>query len=129
MNTETIRGVEVRDWRGSTFDPSNPRFFSILPDCDADEAYCVRHEREMPSAGVVLHHDGALYRTADDWGVYSCPDCYREVGPMAEPLFERYLLWAFNTYDDPSADVLDGAFRYAGEADAVDAEPGVSTDD
>lgn len=129
MSTEPIRGFEVRDWQGGTFDPSNPRLFSILPDCDSDEAYCVRHEREMPAAGVVLHHDGALYRTAADWAIYSCPDCCREAGPMSETLCRAYTSWAFETYDDPDVQLLDDAFRYVGEAGDAGVEPGVSVDD
>ena len=35
------------EWEGHIFDPSKKRTFSILPDCDKDEAYCVRHGREM----------------------------------------------------------------------------------
>lgn len=124
MSTDKIRGVPVRDWQGGTFDPSNLRFFSILPDCDADEAYCVRHERDMPAPSVVLHHDGALYATADGWDVYSCPDCYREIGPKAQAVFRRHLVWAFTTYDDPAADALEGAFKYVGEAADTDADPG-----
>ena len=129
MSAETIRGIEVRDWEGSTFDPETKRFFSILPDCDADEAYCVRHEREIPPVRIALKYDGAIYTTADDWDIYSCPDCYREAGPKAEPLFKSYLVWAFETFDDTDADVLDGAFRYVGEAGSVDVEPGVNIDE
>lgn len=126
MSAETIRGVDVRDWEGSTFDPTNKRFFSILPDCDADEAYCVRHEHEIPAARIALKYDGAIYTTAEDWEIYTCPDCYREVGPTAEALFESYLSWAFETFDDTDVDVLDDAFRYVGDADDLDAEPEVS---
>ena len=121
--------VEIRDFEGGTFDPRNKRLFSMLPDCDADEAHCVRHERDMPAARIVLKHDGALYAAADGWDVYSCPACYKEMGPLAEPFFKRQLLFAFDKYDDPDAEVLDGAFRYIGEADAVDAEPGVNVHD
>ena len=126
MSAETIRGIEVRDWEGSTFDPQNRRLFSLLPDCDADEAYCVRHDREMPAARVVLKHDGALYATADGWDVYSCPACYKEMGPLAQPLFKQHVAKAFELFDDPDVDALDGAFRYVGEADDLDVEPGVS---
>jgi hypothetical protein len=129
MSSETIRGTEVRDGEASTFDPSNLRFFSILPDCDADESYCVRHDREMPAARIVLKYDGALYTTADGWDIYSCPDCYREMGALAEPQFKQNLVWAFETFDDTDADVLDGAFRYVGEAGSVDVEPGVNIDE
>lgn len=129
MSTETIRGVPARDWQGSTFDPSNLRFFSILPDCDADEAYCVRHERDIPPARIVLRYEGALYATADDWDIYTCPDCYREVGPQAAPIYRQYVTWAFTTFDDPDTDALNDAFKYVGEAGSSDAEPGVSVDD
>lgn len=129
MSSETVRGIEVRDWEGSTFDPETKRFFSILPDCDADEAYCVRHEHEIPPARIILKYDGALYTTADGWDIYSCPDCYREVGPKAEPTFKQYLVWAFETFDDTETDVLDGAFRYVGEAGSADVEPGVNIDE
>jgi hypothetical protein len=121
--------IEVRDFEGSTFDPQNRRLFSMLPDCDADEAYCVRHEREMPAARIVLKFDGALYTPADGWDIYSCPDCRKELGPLAGQLFRQHLMMAFQKYDDPDADMLDGAFRYIGEADTADVEPGVSIDD
>lgn len=129
MSTETIRGVPVRDWQGGTFDPSNLRFFSILPDCDADEAYCVRHEQDIPPARLILHYDGALYATADGWDIYSCPDCYKEVGPAAPKIFKQYTAHAFRTFDDPDIEILDGAFKYVGEAGSSDAEPGVNVDE
>jgi hypothetical protein len=129
MSTETVRGVPVHDWQGSTFDPSNLRFFSILPDCDADEAHCVRHEQDIPPARIVLRYDGALYTTADNWDIYSCPDCYRELGPKAEPIFRQYVGWVFRTFDDPDTDALNDAFTYVGEAGSSDVEPGVSVDE
>lgn len=129
MSADTIRGLPVQDWQGSTFDPTNRRVFSILPDCDADEAHCVRHERDMPAVRTVYHHDGALYTTADGWDIYSCPDCCREVGPQAKRAVQQYIAWAFRTYDDTETEMLDGAFRYIGEADTTDVNPGVSVDE
>ena len=113
---------EPRDWEGSTFDPTNKRLFSILPECDADEAYCVRHEKEIPPARVVLKHEGGLYATADDWDVYSCPECAVEVGPPAKAFVRQAFVWAFDKFDDTDTEVLDGAFKYVGEADDVDDE-------
>lgn len=127
MSTETIHGVEVREWQGSTFDPENLRFFSILPPEDADEAYCVRHDREMQAIDPVVHHDGALYTTADGWHVYSCPLCRRELGPLAPKLYQEHLAFTFATWDDPDQDALGGAFRYVcegGPEDARDLEAG-----
>lgn len=112
--------VEIRDWEGSTFDPTNKRLFSILPDWDADEAYCVRHEKEIPPARVVLKYGGGLYATADDWDVYSCPECAREAAPAARPFIRQAFVWAFDKFDDTDTEVLDGAFKYVGEADDVD---------
>jgi len=115
MSTDTIHGVEAREWQGSTFDPSNLRFFSILPPEDADEGYCVRHERDMQTIDPVVHHNGALYTTADGWHVYSCALCRQEVGPQARRLYQQYLAFAFQAWDDTDEDILDGAFRYVCE--------------
>lgn len=57
------------------FDPRAIRHFSLLPDEDADEAYCVRHDREMQKNPPTVHKDGALYTTAEGFNVYTCPGC------------------------------------------------------
>jgi len=114
-------GVELRDWQGSTFDPENLRFFSILPPEDDSEAYCVRHEREMQAIDPVVHHAGALYTTAKGWHVYSCRACRVELGARAVPLYQRYLAAAFEAWDDTEQDVLGGAFEYVGEGTPEDA--------
>ena len=116
---ETINGLEARENRGSAFDPENKRLFSILPDCDADEAYCVRHDRDMVAVDTVFHSEGALYATADDWGIYSCQHCQREAGEAGEKFFKAHVTWAFDTYNDTDEEALDGAFQYVGEADEV----------
>lgn len=127
-STSSIGGLEVRDWEGSAFDPSNRRLFSILPDCDADEAYCVRHDREMEAITPVIHSDGALFGPAAGWDVYSCPACAIEVGPIAKRLFRERVAWAFSVYDDPDVEDLDDAFRYIGEADEFDHTDDVEVD-
>jgi hypothetical protein len=101
------------------FDPGAIRFCSILPDCDADEAYCVRHDRDMSQLNLTLTHDGALFTTDDGWGVYSCPDCMTELGSDARPMLKRELSRAFDVFDDPDDKQLTGAFRYLGEAGAA----------
>lgn len=121
--TETD-GVEIHDWQGSTFDPSNRRLFSILPECDDDEAYCVRHERDMVAVETVFRFDGALFATADDWDIWTCTECARETGPAGKRFFRRCVAWAFNRFDDTDDDVLEGAFQYVGEASDVDQEGG-----
>jgi hypothetical protein len=100
------------------FDSGAIRSCSILPDCDADEAYCVRHDRAMSRLNLTLHHDGALFTTSDGWGVYSCPDCMTELGSDARPMLKRELSRAFDVFDDPDVEQLTGAFRYVGEAGA-----------
>ncbi len=117
---DMIGGIEVREWQGTTFDPSALRFFSVLPPEDASEGYCVRHEREMQTIDPVVHYDGALYTTGEGWHVYSCPHCRREVGPRAPHVYRQYLIWTFFQWDDPDADMLDGAFRYIGEGGPED---------
>lgn len=119
--TTTAGGVEVREWQGATFDPEELRFFSILPPADADEGYCVRHEREMQQIDPVIHRNGALYTTADEWHVYSCPLCRREVGPRAGAVYQQYLAFAFAAWDDPDDDTLGDAFQYLCEGTAEDA--------
>lgn len=70
---------EPRNWEGSTFDPRSIRHCSILPDEDADEAYCVRHDREMQSIISVVHHGGALYTTTETFACYTCRPCLLEL--------------------------------------------------
>jgi len=120
MSAETIRGVEVREWQGSTFDPDEHRFFSILPAEDGDEGYCVRHDREMDALDPVVHHEGGLYTTADGWHVYSCPACRQEVGPTAPKVFREFLMWSFSVWDNPEEDALSGAFQYVCEGTPED---------
>lgn len=115
-SAETINGLAVRKNQGSTFDPENHRLFSILPDCDADEAYCVRHDREMVAVKTGFHFDGAIYATADDFDIWTCPHCAREVGPAAKRLFRERVAWSFATYNDTDEEFLDSAFQYVGEA-------------
>ena len=108
----------ARKGEGEAFDPRSIRYFSILPDCDADEAYCVRHDRDMPQVNLTLHHDGALFTTSDGWGVYSCPDCMTELGSDGQTMFQRELARAFDMFDDPDTEQLNDTFQYIGEADA-----------
>jgi len=114
---QTINGVAVRENRGSAFDPKKHRLFSFLPDEDADEAYCVRHDREMVAVDTAFHFDGAIYAPADDFDIWTCPHCAREVGPLAKRLFRERVAWSFGTYNDTDEELLDGAFQYVGEVD------------
>jgi len=105
----------TREWRGSVFDPRNIRFFSILPEVDADEGFCVRHERPMQRIDPEIKHEGAVYTTADGWHVYSCSQCRAELGDEAVQAYRYHLMQAFKQWDDPDSDLLDGAFEYIGE--------------
>jgi len=113
---------EVRDWEGSTFDPSNFRVFSYLPPEDADEAYCVRHEQDMEAYRPLVHRDGGLYRPGEGWAFYSCPHCRREMGPsFAVARFIREgLAFAFNEWDDPDGQIPREAFNYVREGSPED---------
>ena len=73
MNGEPERDMGI-------FDPRAARYFSLLPDEDRDEAYCVRHERDMEQVDPVVHHNGGLYTTTDEFSVYYCSACVAEVG-------------------------------------------------
>jgi len=121
-SAETVNGIDVGEWQGSAFDPENKRLFSILPECDDDEAYCVRHDREMEAVNVVIKREGGLYMTASGWDVYTCPVCAHNAGKAGKQFFRAAVRWAFETFDDTDEDVLDGAFEYIAEADEVDIE-------
>jgi len=83
------RAPEIRDWTGSVFDPEVIRHFSILPDEEDDEAYCVRHDREMRAVDPVVHKRGALYTTAENFSVYTCPSCVAELHLVAPAHVEK----------------------------------------
>lgn len=70
---------DIREWEGAAFDPQALRHFSLLPDEDADEAYCVRHDREMQQMIPVIHHNGALYTTSEGFACYTCGNCLGDV--------------------------------------------------
>lgn len=88
-------------------DPQSLRAFSILPDEDRDEAFCVRHDREMRSIDPVIHRDGGLYTTTEDVSVYTCKRCLTEAGEQAgiKPidLYQSHLIDAFDTWDQDQA--------------------------
>ncbi|QLH77471.1 hypothetical protein HZS55_09255 [Halosimplex rubrum] len=88
-------------------DPGSLRAFSILPNTDSDEAFCARHGREMRSIDPVIHRDGALYTTAEDFSVYTCNRCLAEIGERAgvKPvdLYRGHLIDAFETWDQNEA--------------------------
>lgn len=108
-----IRGPEER----SVFDPDFPRTFSVLPAADADEAHCVRHDRDMEQIDPVVHRDGALYTTTENVSTYTCPHCLTEAssrsGTPARMIYRTGLQWAFARWDDGEAE--GDWFRYLGE--------------
>ena len=114
------------EWSGDIFDPRAVRHFSILPEADADEGYCVRHDREMLTLDPFVHTQGAIYTTADGFSVYTCPSCLRDVGDLVDGVpddtdakdvgiaaYRRALGDAFDQWDrgDAHADW----FTYVGE--------------
>lgn len=116
------------DWQGATFAPEAIRHFSLLPDQDADEAYCVRHDREMRQIDPVLHTDGALYTTTENFSVYSCPRCVEELSLRAgrpdggAKAYQYALVQAFDQWDD--GDAPGDWFQYLGEGSPEDATGG-----
>lgn len=116
------------DWDGAAFDPRAIRHFSILPDEDADEGYCVRHEVDMRQINPVVHTDGALYTTAEVVSVYTCPSCLaeldREAGKkgVGAKAYKSALSQAFNAWDDGEAPI--DWFRYLGEGTVEDLSDG-----
>lgn len=113
-----IRGPE----ECSVFDPTYPRTFSILPDADAGEAYCVRHDHDMEQIDPVVHRDGALYTTVAHVSTYTCPHCLAEAsssdGTPARLIYRAGLQWAFSRWDDGNAE--GDWFRYLGEGGPED---------
>lgn len=111
--------------RSDLFDPKNVRYFSILPDEDADEAYCVRHDREMKQLDPVVHHDGGLYTTGEAYSVYTCLDCLAEIDRAAQGIdgtavgaYQEALTDWFDRWDD--GDANSGCFRYLREGTPED---------
>lgn len=93
-----------------TFDPRALRVFSILPDEDKDEAYCVRHNREMRQIDPIMHHNGGLFTTTENFSVYSCSKCVGEAGQEhggdPDGGIKRYraaLVKAFDQWDEGEA--------------------------
>ena len=120
----------MNEWSGAVFDPQSLRHFSILPDEDGGEAYCVRHDRDMRQIDPLVHTQGALYTTAANVSVYSCPACCAEIGRQvadAEDIeqggvkaYRVALMRAFDRWDD--GDAQGDWFQYVSEG-------GINTDD
>lgn len=111
---------------GEVTDPQAIRHFSILPDEDADEAYCVRHARDMWGIDPVIHLQGALYTTAGRFSVYTCPSCLEEInsGIVSDfpdsgvKAYQLALMQAFSQWD--RGDAPGDWFRYVGEGTLED---------
>lgn len=116
-----------RGRRSDLFDPKAVRYFSFLPDEDADEAYCIRHDREMAQIIPTIHTQEALFTTAPEFTVYTCPECRADIDRLEEAgvgkrLFDRALSQAFKQWDD--GDALADWFQYIceGTMEEVDGE-------
>lgn len=112
----------IREWAGSAFDPATIRVFSLLPEADADEAFCVRHECDMKAVDPLVHTDGALYTTADGFHVYTCTQCVAALDSRGERdghrcagvrFYRRCLREAFGLWDAGEAPAE--WFEYVGE--------------
>lgn len=123
--------ADVPEWMGSAFDPANFRVFSLLPDVDADEAYCVRHEQDMTPLDPVVHTDGTLYTTADGFNVYTCKRCVAALDSRGNrdghrcagvKLYRRHLRDAFDRWDAGTSPAE--WFEYAGEGSVEDVDDG-----
>lgn len=100
------------------FDPRAVRLLSVLPDEDSDEAYCVRHDKEMRPVTLVMHTDGALYSTADDFDAYTCHLCRIEM-PNSEQAITGMLAELFDDWD--KGETEGDPFQYVGEGTPDDA--------
>ncbi len=61
--------------RQRRMDPDTKRDVEILPR-ETDQAYCVRHDREMEEIDARSFRVGdALYQLGDEYAVYSCDHC------------------------------------------------------
>lgn len=112
----TAAEFDAGGWSG-IFDPDSLRAFSLLPEEDADEAYCVRHDREMEQHDPVLHHKGGLYTTAETFSVYYCRRCLRELPVEPAAVLRRHLAQAFEEWDRGEAPR--DWFRYLAEVDST----------
>jgi len=116
----------VTDERPDISNPRAIRAFSILPDEDSDEAYCVRHARDMLSFSPVIHSQGALYTTTDDFSIYTCPSCLHEAAKEREngpwDLFNGHVIAAFGQWD--AGEAFGEWFTYLGEGEPADIDAG-----
>jgi hypothetical protein len=52
---------------------------SILPEVDQDEAYCVRHGRDMSALVPLILSQGAFYTCKENFRIYACKACLSEI--------------------------------------------------
>lgn len=105
------------------FDPKRYRLFSMLPDVDSDEAYCVRHDVGMSEVPIDVSHEGAVYTTKERFTAYTCMLCHKEMEsdpskPNPKQTFRWYLRQAFDAWDDGEAP--GDWFKYRCEAEDYD---------
>lgn len=92
---------------------------SILPDEDADEAYCHYHTRPMSKQSPLIQHNGAVYGSKDPFDVYVCTEClhlHSDYEPLG--LFKLGIGRLFEKWDDRESE--GDWFRYVGEAEHSD---------
>lgn len=103
------------------FDLRAFRVFSILPDEDADETFCARHNRDMKQLNLILHSDGSLFITAENISTYACPLCLnaaaREIDSEPFEVYAAHLAKVFEQWEVDDAPIE--WFRYLGEAEEV----------
>lgn len=103
--------------------PEDLRLASILPEEDADEAFCERHEAWMKSITPLIKWDDALYSTTPDFTLYTCPQCVHEHRSNSIDSFKLMLLRLFNRWDQ--GDAPGDWFRYLREYDPDSDDPTV----
>ncbi len=107
--------------------PLNPQeivFFDLLHDSEADGSHCIRHDQDTESFDPLVHHSGELYTTADDWSVYSCPEC-RASGAESREHFRHHLRLFFEAWADPDLAAFSGAFKQIGTVNGNELPDGV----
>lgn len=81
--SKDIDPLKLSDYEATAFDPDAVRILSVLPDEDLDEAYCVRHEREMAEITLVAFYMGAEYELSEGFHAMTCEACAAELASIA----------------------------------------------
>jgi len=123
---ESVAGVVIPS--GMKMNNQDLHPVALLPDQDADEAFCKRHNFEMNQVNPILKWDGGAYSTNDKYSVYYCPACLNMQAVIGEKkteheydgqrVYKAHLIHMFKMWDDGEAP--GDWFQYVGEAHELD---------